>query len=400
MTISLYYRKEKESIFLKIQHKQDKKSVKIAACLPEHWNQNMKMITGKHPDFENIYPFIMDLQVRAKIIMRKNYTSSDQVKALIFESENKDPSFMLWICDYLDNKRKIMLRYNAAGNIIERNRTSGHINHYNDVYQKLKIYYKEIPYSIIDRSFVKNLQNMLFADLALSDSTAARYLGRIKSLHGKMVQDLNLINTNAWDVPINKVTARAFQGRRKRLSNEQLAQLYTVQLFGNMQRATDMYLCLFELGGCDLIDFYYLKWTDLHQGYISFERSKVRGSDINIMCSMHVWRFIVRYGQPGAQYVFPWDKSITGYKTWRRNVSRDLKIACTKMNVTTVTGANVSLKTARHTFSSRAKELGIDGDLLRELMGHQRNDIDNYYKDLFAQNIRDNAHLKVINITL
>lgn len=397
MTIVLHYRKDKQTVSVKIQHLMDKKLVKIAYCEPRHWNKDLKMITAKHPDFEWLYPHLMDLMTRAKLILRDNPKSVDKVKGLLFAQQNDNKSFMHWIKNYLDHKKQVLNRYEAAGDLMERNRTAGHIKHYNDVYKKLLAYYDDVLISDFTRDFVKDLQRKLFDDVRLRDATAARYLSRIKSLHTKMVQDLNLPRGDAWDVPITKVTVRAYQGRRKRIPDASLQALYNAYLSGNMQRSCALYLCLYELGGCDLVDFYYIKWRDIAGGYLTFERSKVRGSGITIMISWHVWQFIQRYGQRDDVYVFPWGKDVTSYKTWQRNATRDLYKACALLGVQTVAGNVVSFKTARHTFSSRAKECGVDGDLLRELMGHQRNDVDNYYKDLFPQVVRDNAHLKVID---
>lgn len=59
-------------------------------------------------------------------------------------------------------------------------------------------------------------------------------------------------------------------------------------------------------------------------------------------------------------------------------------------------GGNLGVKIARHTFATIGKNLLIDADILRELMGHERDNIDNYYKDKFPEKIRDEAHWKII----
>ena len=64
------------------------------------------------------------------------------------------------------------------------------------------------------------------------------------------------------------------------------------------------------------------------------------------------------------------------------------------------TGGNLSVKVARHTFGNRAKQLMIDTDIIRELMAHERNDVDNFYKDKFSEEVRDQALFKIIDTTL
>jgi integrase len=58
---------------------------------------------------------------------------------------------------------------------------------------------------------------------------------------------------------------------------------------------------------------------------------------------------------------------------------------------------NIGIKVARHTFATFGKNLFIDADCLRELMGHERDDVDTIYKDRYPEAIRDEAHLKIID---
>jgi hypothetical protein len=44
---------------------------------------------------------------------------------------------------------------------------------------------------------------------------------------------------------------------------------------------------------------------------------------------------------------------------------------------------HIAVKVARHSFANRAKNLMID--ITRELMGHERDDVDNYYKDKYPE---------------
>lgn len=38
----------------------------------------------------------------------------------------------------------------------------------------------------------------------------------------------------------------------------------------------------------------------------------------------------------------------------------------------------------------------IETDITRELMGHERDDVDNYYKDKYPEKVRDNALFEII----
>ena len=108
-------------------------------------------------------------------------------------------------------------------------------------------------------------------------------------------------------------------------------------------------------------------------------------------------KIIDKYSKVG-EFVFPWRKDFTGYKTFRDNFRRNLIKAQFKLNINVLPlGGSLGVKVARHSFATIAKNLFIDSDLLRELMGHERNDVDTIYKDKYPESVRDSAHLQVID---
>ncbi|PKH50781.1 hypothetical protein CXF68_08820 [Tenacibaculum sp. Bg11-29] len=54
------------------------------------------------------------------------------------------------------------------------------------------------------------------------------------------------------------------------------------------------------------------------------------------------------------------------------------------------------LKVARHTFGTIGSRLFVEPDVLRALMGNERDDVDIIYKDVYPEALRDEWHLKII----
>lgn len=393
MRIHLKYIKRDQNIVIYVSHLQDRKQIKLASCAPQYWNSDMNMITQQHPDFENLYPLLMEKIALIKKVERLNIKSVDRAVFLLNHVDD-DPELIDWIKQYITAKTTQAYKYELSGDLLERNRIAGHVKHYNTVLVKLQQYYKKVYYSTIDARWVRDLQYKLQDDAAVSDATAVKYLSRIKSLYKKMTIDNDLVDTGVFRHMVIKSSHRAFEGRRKKLSDDALINLSNLQLDGNMQRARDTFMVLFELGGCDLTDLYFLKWSAVNDGRIFFERSKIRGSSMDLLITERVQQYLDQYSAPG-EYVFPWRKDTTGYTTWRDNARRDLRLAAVKGGVLDVSGGAITMKCARHTFASRGKALGIDADLLRELMGHRRNEVDNFYKDAYSVDMRDKAQLMI-----
>ncbi|WP_271766800.1 site-specific integrase [Aquimarina algiphila] len=77
-------------------------------------------------------------------------------------------------------------------------------------------------------------------------------------------------------------------------------------------------------------------------------------------------------------------KGFVEYKTFRDNHNRDLgkTFKLLKIEVLPIQH-KFSTKHIRHTFATLAKFKGIDPDIIHELMGHEKNDIDTVYKDRY-----------------
>lgn len=398
MKISFVYEKKRKFVSLRVVHGDSRKLIKICDALPSHWNENAKMINSKHPEFEYLYPYMNEILLKANRLKIARVSDVNSVINTLLNEQEDDPDLLAWLKKYLSDRKKAQDKYDKTGNLQERNRISGHIKRYYTIQVKLEQYYKQIPYSSITKWWVRQLQQKLIDDTLISDSTVTDYLSRIKSLYGKMILDCDLPDSNAFKQPLFKGSVRAYESRKKRLDNKSLKLLSSVDCKGNVKRARDTFMVLFDLCGCDLTDLYFLKRNQINNGRIFLERSKVRGSSMDLIITERIAQYIEDYANVKGVYLFPWRKDVDGYKTWRDNARRDLRKAAKMANIKDVSGGNISMKCARHTFASRAKELGVDGDLLRELMGHRRNDIDNYYKEAYPEKIRNKAQFKVTKL--
>ena len=396
MKIRFKYVKSKKAVVLHIGHLQERKQIKICDATPAQWNESAQMITAAHDQFADLYPYMQDILIKSRKVTLERITDVNRAMHMVMQQQDEDPDMIEWVKNYLAKKDKVLKNYERKGNLIERNRVAGHIKRYYTVLVKLEQYYNRVTYSDVTKWWVRQLQDKLLEDELLQESTAMGYMSRIKTIYFKMILDHDLPDSNAFKQPLHKVSTRSFEARKKRLDLESLKKLENTAANGNLKRARDTFMVLFDLGGCDLTDLYFLKKSQVRKGRLYLERSKIRGSDMDLLVTPRFKKYIEGYGNKTGIYLFPWRKDVDGYRTWRDNARRDLRKAAKMENVTDVTGAVISMKCARHSFASRAKEMGVDGDLLRELMGHRRNDVDNYYKEAYPEQVRDAAQLKVV----
>jgi integrase len=398
MTVRFSLRKD-GYIILMCRHLNDRPEYKIADCIPKYWDAGNRMVKEKHPDFEFLYPLMMSILVRAKVELRKNPTDATALLAKLTGTTNENYDLIVWLQEYMD-KLVVKSKTAAARNdIIERNRLLGNKARYNDAFRKLKKFYSVLYYKDLDKKEVRKMIDYFMGDDATSDQTAVDYLGRIKTVYGYMIEDYDLADLKPFKQRFPVVSTRSYDAIKKRVSNEALMAMRDFKgLPSSQQRAVDLFFATLHLGGCDLTDLYFALKENYIDGRMYMQRAKVRGSAMDLLATPQVKKFIDTYGAKEGVYLLPFPKEVGAYKTFRDNTRRDLQAALKKMSVLTVAGHKVTMKCVRHTFASRAKEIGVDGDLLREIMGHRRNDIDNFYKEAYPAHIRDAAQLKVIDL--
>jgi len=105
-----------------------------------------------------------------------------------------------------------------------------------------------------------------------------------------------------------------------------------------------------------------------------------------------------KYRVPGP-WIFPWHKDPKKYDTFIHNHRRALAKVKELLSIKLAPKDDtLGTKVIRHTFATLGKYKRIEEDLLRELMGHERNDMDTVYKDKYPEAERDAAQLEIIGL--
>lgn len=237
--------------------------------------------------------------------------------------------------------------------------------------------------------------------LGNSKSTVHLYLRTIRSLYNKA---LNVYNIKASEQSPFKgvfdgLKKKSFAQRKKYISKESVEKLENMEHFTqSASKYTDLWLLQFYFAGVDLIDIYFLKKNQIRKGRVYFERGKT-DVPVDLLVTDKAKKIIEKWKctDKNSEWLFPWRKDHNGYKTFSRRMYCYLQKAQEMLNIEVLpAGGNLGSKVARHTFATIGKQKGIDAEILRELMGHERDEVDNYYKDRFPEEVRDKALLDII----
>lgn len=270
---------------------------------------------------------------------------------------------------------------------------------------QLKLYRSEIKWKDFGYEFFDGFKNWRLK-IGNSKNTIHTYLRKYRAIYNEAVKRNIIEDLQPFKGVFSNVAVKANRTKKRNLSIKSIKILEGLKCTNKAdQRSVDLWLLLFYFGGQDLKDVYYLKNSQVANGRVVFMRGKLEdGYEFDLKIFPKIKERLDKYKVSG-EYVFPWRKTNAGYKTFRANFRRSMlkviedyntdKEDSDKLKVLPV-GGNVTIKVARHTFGNLGKHLFVEPDLLRELMGHERNDVDTIYKDSYPEDVRDKWHWNII----
>lgn len=398
-------------IVLKVSDKQDRAESAIGRAHPEHWHAKTQMITDGHPDYDILGPKIMDLKIRARRLL---LTWNKSAKALLEELLKTNKSGITlseFGRQWISQQRELQGVHKKKGNIAEANNIDGYVRSVENALAQFESFRpKSVPVSELDYDVLAGFRRE--RELAgNSKATIGLYLRTLRMLYNAACLAHKIPNEKPFEGIFKGLAVRSYESKKKSLDRDALQVLEDAEGLGvQLGRARDLFLLQFYFGGCDLIDIYYLKKVQIKKGRVRFSRGKT-GSDIIDLKIHPKAQAILERWEGDGEYVFPWRKDIDYYNNFRNRNGKHLMKLQDKLNDDADAakdktrrvdvqpdGGHLAVKVARHTFQNLAKRAGLHEDLIREIVGHQRNDVDNYYKDKFPQDVRDAALFSVVEI--
>ncbi|MCG9792516.1 tyrosine-type recombinase/integrase [Flavobacterium algicola] len=381
-----------------ISHQGKRKRKNIAFCQSKHFLVDGKTISEKHPDYDTLAPILMNLKIKARKLILKSMTDIDKVYQELFAVDFSQIGFIEYADGLIAEMEKMaaeMAKYDLKGS----NKIIGNIKCYKNVIAQFGNFAQNTSLQNLDFETLQRFKNYNLS-VGNSKSTIHLYLRTLRTIYNKGIMIHRLVDEKPFATVFSGLKVRAYDSRKKYLEREAITELETTTLFKATakQKYLDLFLLQFYFGGCDLIDIYYLKERQLRKGRVIFERTKTNtGTRIDLKLHPKAAEIINKY-KTSSEWLFPWGKEKNEYEIFRRTYQRALIYIQEKLNLEVQPdGGHIAVKVARHSFANRAKVLMIESDITRELMGHERDDVDNYYKDKYPEKVRDMALFEIIS---
>lgn len=401
-------------LVIDISHKGTRRQKILCYSKIEHFNEDAKMISSKHPDYDIMAPIIMDLKIKSRKIMLNKVSSIEKAYEELFKVDFSGMSFSDWAVDLISDMNHMADRYDKIGDVSSRNKIKGNIRVYENVMSQFNSIVPAVLLMDLDYDNLMRFKNYQLG-IGNKKNTVHLYLRTLRTIYNKGVLKNRLPDSKPFKGIFDGLKTKSYDNKKKNITKESLRKLEKFDFGNEKQKYVDLFLLQFYLGGADLIDIYYLKKINYRKKRMYFERGKVNtGLMLDLAVHPKAVALIEKYPS-GDEWLFPWRKDKLGYEGFRRRYLRALDLAVDLINKSELIkkeqdssyepdiievlpmGGKLGVKVTRHTFATIAKNLLIEPDLIRELMGHERDDVDNYYKDRFPVEMRDEALFMIID---
>lgn len=384
-------------LIVEIAHQNKRKTKTLAFCSEKHFIQDGNTISQKHPDYDILAPLLMSIKLKARKIVMNQCKDVDVAFQELFAIDFSQIGFLEYADKLILEMKDVagkMLKFDEKG----ANKILGNVKVYDNVISQFRNFGKNVTLQNLDYETLIHFKNYN-QSIGNSKSTIHLYLRTLRTIYNKGILIHKLSDQKPFARVFDGLKTKSFDSRKKYLDRESILKLENLYLLTAKQKYVDLFLLQYYFGGCDLIDLYYLKERQIRKGRVVFERTKTStGNRIDLKVHPKAQKVIDKYKTPGNEWLFPWKKEKSSYETFRRAYQRGLIDVQKNEKIEVLPdGGHIAIKVARHSFANRAKNLMIETDITRELMGHERDDVDNYYKDKYPEKVRDLALFEIIS---
>lgn len=354
-----------------------------------------------HPQYQELFSKIVEIRSKINTLRFSDEKSiKDALNYLLDKTSVKENvvDFYQFVDDYVD-------KLHARDKIGTAKKIINFIN-------QLKKYKPRLYFDEINKSFINGFKEYKLSDYILlksgkkkytSQITVHTYLRTFRALYNKGVDKYDLPEINPFKNVFKDIVIVKNRKKNIYLSKESIYLLENIVVpvgwKKQEQRTLDLTMLRFYLGGVDLVDVYFAKKHQFQNGRFFLSRKKLgaKGQEFDLKVFDKAQKIIDKYWSNDDVYAFEWSKNVDYYNVFRDNLNRSFNNILNRFKIETLPyNERFTTKSVRHTFATLAKFELIDVDIIRELMGHERYDIDTIYKDKYPESVRDAAHKKII----
>lgn len=361
-------------VYIHIQHKGKRKKFVLLRTEEKFWNNGNFLKSC--PNYYEMQPFIASL--KAKFFEWELLKDVTQVKNEILEFQNDYFSVKNIDSCYLSD---------FADNFINNIQNEGNKKVYNAFLIKVNSFCSHLQMCDIDYNLVQSFSRFL-KEQGLKKNSISNYLRSFRAIYNEYIRQYKAEDKKPFENAFNGLMQKYTIKKYLEFSEIEKLESASFDTTGK-QRARDLFLLMFYLGGLNFKDLYFLKSNQIHNDRIFLRRSKTDSFEFDLKIFPKAKVIL-------EKYQFPLGDNYKSYETAKRNLYRSLQLVQKELDIFVAPkGEKLGINVARHTFSTLGVKAGANREIKALLMGHEIGDIQAYY-ETYSADFRDREHEKII----
>lgn len=341
---------------------------------PEMWDFDKEEPNKKHPLRIGIMDFILDKRMKINKIanLNKKLTSKQIYEKLYGKDDN-----------YIAFWESYVIELKESGK-------EGNASFFENNLAQVKNFRKEIKFSDIDYNLLTEFKNL--KRKTCSNGGINTYLRSMRTVYNQGIRR-GAYTPETFLSPFTGIMEKASPTKDKNLT---LGEMRLITSTENDHDYYDYFMLMFLLGGIDFVDLANIEKKHINNGRIKFERFKGGTHEvINNKIFPEAQGILDRYAGE-SNYLLPIHQY--SYRKYRESFSKRFRKWAESIGVTSY----FSSKSARYTFINIGKELEVNREVMKEIIGHSRRNGDmlGVYESGFPDFVRDEVHRKIIDAVL
>ena len=256
---------------------------------------------------------------------------------------------------------------------------------------------KDIAFHELTYSFIKKFEGHHLAK-GTHINTLATYLKKIRAIYNKAIKE-GLVEKNSY--PFESYTIKTIKTRKRAISMDAIKRIVDLELPPDnlLFHTRNYFLLSFYLRGMSFTDLAHLKVKNVIDGRIHYQRQKTdKPYNIKITPELQTLLDIYMPEKVPDAYILPVIKRDTLSDQYRDVISARLMFNVRLKEIAKLCDIDENLTSyvSRHSFATRAKNLGVPIATISDMLGHDNVKTTEVYLDSLPSDIMDEAHERII----
>lgn len=343
----------------------------------DNWNLELEEPKKFHPQYIEIMDFL--LEKRRTILQIQNnrevLTAKQTVSKIMGIGETSESIYSFWEIR-IDEMKK--------------SKKTGNATFYSSYLSAWKSYKAQILFSEIDYNFLTKFKTHKLQDI--SPNGVNVYLKAIQAIYNEAIKR-GIHKPTSFTSPFTGIKEISTPTKDKYLSLDEMKIIASKEVDHDYYR---YFMLQFYLGGLDFVDIANIKKEHIKKGRIKFIRFKGGTNEvIDNFIFPEAQKILDYFKDPKSDFLTPIHKYT--YNSHRNDYTAGIRLLLLGMGVDSYIGS----KSPRYSFIHIGnKELYLNRDIIKELVGHSQGDTHSIYEGKFPDHKKDEVHQEIIkNIT-